>query len=90
MDQHHRGITHPTWQSCTPSHSLREIHNSEVELLLRAQTAGVNGLTKYLAYEDAKNGGLLDQYHERPLDWFSSGGVGIPSLQRNLSNLGPH
>lgn len=35
-------------------------HHSEVELLRKAQLAGVKGLTEYLAYEDVQCDGVLD------------------------------
>lgn len=35
-------------------------HHSEVELLRKAQLAGVKGLTEYLAYEDVQFDGVLD------------------------------
>lgn len=35
-------------------------HNSEVELLLKAKAAGVNGLTEYLAFEDVHIDGAVD------------------------------
>lgn len=35
-------------------------HNSEVELLLKAKATGVNGLTEYLAFEDVRIDGAVD------------------------------